>query len=187
MQLTFTNNELKVDDGPNYYIGNIKKEDFPSFISENYEDIILKSFDNFSDENTTITHDINENKYIIIYKFNYKLLNISEEIKIELVKHTKNFNDYTNDRIRYLEHDINIIKNDLLKLKNILIQHNIIDEDNNIIDEDNNKCDDDNFDDDKIYNNTDEMKDSSILSILLIIFILMIIIILIAPLMIIKN
>ena len=185
MQLTFTNNELKVDDGPNYYIGNIKKEDFPSFISEKYEDIILKSFDNFSDENTTITHDINDNKYIITYKFNYKLLNISEEIKIDLVKHIKGFNDYTNERIRYLEHDIDVIKNDLLKFKNLLIQYNIIDEDNNKCDDD--TLDDDNLGDDKLYNNTDDIKDNSILSILLIIFIFMIIIILIAPLMIIKN
>ena len=124
MQLTFHNNQLKIDNGDHYFIGLTNKQDFPTIISENYEDIITKSFDNFSDENTTISHIINDNQYIINFKYNCKPLNISEEIRIDLVKHIKDFKDYMNERIERLENENVLIKKNLSELANIVLKNN---------------------------------------------------------------
>jgi hypothetical protein len=69
MQITYKNNELKIDNGDNYYIGQVTKTIFPEIIANDFEDIIYKSFNDFSDDNTTIKHTITEKEYIIDFKF----------------------------------------------------------------------------------------------------------------------
>jgi len=105
MQLTYNEekNQLKIDNGDHYYFATVTKNDFPSIISDDYIDIINKSFDNFSDENTSVKYNLTEDTYIINFDYNCKPIKISETIKIKIVRHEKDFKDYTNERIEKLE------------------------------------------------------------------------------------
>ena len=116
MQLTYNNNKLKIDNGDHYYIGIVNKDDFPGIISNDYEDIIMKSFNNFSDDTTTVKHEIVDNMFIIDFKFNCKPLKIYEVIKIKINKHDKDFKDYIIERIEKLENDNNELKIKLSEL-----------------------------------------------------------------------
>lgn len=129
MQLTYNNNKLKIDNGDHYYTGIINQNDFPSIISNDYEDIILKSFDNFSDDNTNITHNILEDLFTIDFKFNCKPLKISEIIKIKLTKHEKDYKDYTNERIEKLENENKEMKIKMAELASILLKKDDTEED----------------------------------------------------------
>jgi hypothetical protein len=105
MQLNYNEekNQLKIDNGDHYYFATVTKNDFPSIISDDYIDIIKKSFDNFSDENTSVKHNLTEDSYVINFDYNCKPIKISEIIKIKIVRHEKDFKDYTNERIEKLE------------------------------------------------------------------------------------
>ena len=70
MQLTYNNNQIKIDNGDHYYTGLIKKESFPENLRSDFEDIIEKSFNDFSDDNYTVIHSLSEdNKSPIILCF----------------------------------------------------------------------------------------------------------------------
>jgi len=124
MQLTYNNNQIKIDNGDHYYIGLIKKESFPENLRSDFEDIIDKSFINFSDDNYTVIHSLSEDnkEYIIDFKFICKPVTIKELIKINLIRHDKDFKDYINERIEKLEKENVLLKEKVSELAGILLK-----------------------------------------------------------------
>jgi hypothetical protein len=122
MQITYNNNELKIDKGDHYYIGAVSKELFPEIIANDYEDIIEKSLNNFSEDNTTISHTITEQQYIIDFKFVCKPLKIFEIIKINITRKDKDFKDYVLERIEKLEIENKELKTKLSELATIVLK-----------------------------------------------------------------
>jgi len=124
MHITYFNNTLKIDNGDHYYTGQVTKSIFPESIADEFEDIIVKSFDDFSDDNTNIKHIINETEYIIEFKFISKLLKLSETIKINIFRKEKDFKDYINERIEKLEKDNQELKDKMAELVAIILKKN---------------------------------------------------------------
>ena len=122
MQITYNNNNLKIDNGDHYYIGIVTKELFPPIIADNYDTIIKKSFENFSDEVSSIKSTILDSKYIIDFKFNSRLINVSEKVEIPITKYDKDYRDYINERIQKLESDNKELKNKLVELSTIILK-----------------------------------------------------------------
>jgi len=124
MQLTYNNNQIKIDNGDHYYIGLIKKELFPENLRSDFEDIIDKSFINFSDDNYTVIHSLSDDhkEYIIDFKFICKPVTIKELIKINLIRHDKDFKDYINERIEKLEKENVLLKEKVSELAGILLK-----------------------------------------------------------------
>jgi len=116
MQLTYNNNKLKIDNGDHYYLGIINKDDFPDIISNDYEDIIVKSFNNFTNETTNISYNIVDDNFIIYFEYNSKPLKFSESIKIKISRFDKDFKDYINERIEKIENENKEIKMKLAEL-----------------------------------------------------------------------
>jgi hypothetical protein len=133
MQLTYNNNQIKIDNGDHYYIGLIKKESFPENLRSDFEDIIDKSFINFSDDNYTVLHSLTEDnkEYIIDFKFICKPVTIKELIKINLIKHEKDFKDYINERIEKLEKENVLLKEKVSELASIILKKDDDDEEGN--------------------------------------------------------
>ena len=130
MQLTYNNNQIKIDNGDHYYTGLIKKESFPENLRSDFEDIIEKSFINFSDDNYTVIHSLSEDnkEYIIDFKFICKPVTIKELIKINLTRHDKDFKDYINERIEKLEKENVLLKEKVSELAGILLKKDEDDE-----------------------------------------------------------
>ena len=122
MHITYNNNELRIDNGDHYYIGQVTKTMFPEIISNDYEDIIEKSFNDFTDETTTIKHTITDQQYIIDFKFVCKPLKISEVIKINITRKDKDFKDYVIERIEKLENENKELKIKLAELATIVLK-----------------------------------------------------------------
>jgi hypothetical protein len=124
MQLTYNNNQIKIDNGDHYYIGLIKKESFPENLRSDFEDIIDKSFINFSDDNYTVIHALSDDykEYVIDFKFICKPVTIKELIKINLIRHDKDFKDYINERIEKLEKENFLMKEKISELAGILLK-----------------------------------------------------------------
>ena len=124
MQLTYNNNQIKIDNGDHYYTGLIKKESFPENLRSDFEDIIEKSFNDFSDDNYTVIHSMSEDnkEYIIDFKFICKPVTIKELIKINLTRHDKDFKDYINERIEKLEKENILLKEKISELANIILK-----------------------------------------------------------------
>jgi len=145
MPITYKNNELKIDNGDHFYIGEVTKKMFPEIIANDYEDIVEKSFNDFSDDTTRIKHTITEQEYIIDFKFTCKPLKISEIIKINITRKEKDFKDYIIERIEKLESENKELKIKLSELATIVlktqehseetIHEDDEDDDNNEIDE----------------------------------------------------
>jgi hypothetical protein len=123
MHITYSNNTLKIDNGDHYYTGQVTKSMFPESIADEFEDIIVKSFEDFSDDNTNIKHTINETEYIIEFKFISKLLKLSETIKINIFRKEKDFKDYINERIEKLEKDNQELKDKMAELVTIILKN----------------------------------------------------------------
>lgn len=122
MPITYNNNELKIDKGDHYYIGQVAKTMFPEIIANDYEDIIEKSLTDFSDDNTTIKHTITEQQYIIDFKFVCKPLKISEVIKVNITRKDKDFKDYVMERLEKLENENKELKTKLSELATIVLK-----------------------------------------------------------------
>lgn len=122
MYITYHNNELKIDNGDHYYIGQVSKTLFPEIIANDYEDIIEKSLNDFSNDNTTIKHTITEQQYIIDFKFVCKPLKISEVIKVNITRKDKDFKDYVMERLEKLEKENKELKTKLSELATIVLK-----------------------------------------------------------------
>jgi hypothetical protein len=146
MPITYNNNELKIDKGDHYYIGQVNKTMFPEIIANDYEDIIEKSLNDFSDDNTTIKHTITEQQYIIDFKFVCKPLKISEIIKVNITRKDKDFKDYVIERIEKLENENKELKTKLSELATIVLKTQEDSEDSS---EEEDKDDDDDDEEDE--------------------------------------
>jgi len=147
MPITYNNNELRIDNGDHYYIGQVAKTMFPEIIANDYEDIIEKSLNDFSDENTTIKHTITEQQYIIDFKFVCKPLKISEIIKVNITRKDKDFKDYVIERIEKLENENKELKTKLSELATIVLKTQESSEESSH--EDDEEDEEDNDDDDE--------------------------------------
>jgi hypothetical protein len=122
MQFTLKNNIIKIDNGDHYYTGDVTPDMFPEEIRDNYEEIINQSFENYSDDkyNVTLTLKLDGPVPLIIINFQYKVkpFSFKRSIDIPIIYHLKEFTDYTNERIEYLENEIK----DLRQIISVLME-----------------------------------------------------------------
>ena len=114
MQYTLKNNIIKIDNGDHYYTGEVNDYMFPEEIRDNYVEIINQSFENFSDDKTsiTLTNNFDDDNCQITIEFQYKVkpFSFKRSIVIPVFYHLKDFKDYTNERIEKLENEISSLK-----------------------------------------------------------------------------
>ena len=113
MLFTYSNNVLKIDNNDHYFCGNVDKSSFPEIIKEEYEEIIEKSFNNYSNNEMSIKNEFIEpyEEYKINFSYHYKPIFFKASIIISLEKHQKDFKDYINERmVRLEEHVVKLEK-----------------------------------------------------------------------------
>lgn len=107
MQFKIKNDTLIIDEDDHYWVGVINPNDFPEEIRDNYLDIIQKSFDNFIDEEYSVTRNFEDtSRYIINFHYKSKPFSFKRTIEIPMMLKDKDFKDYTNERIEKLEEEI---------------------------------------------------------------------------------
>jgi len=107
MHFKIKNDTLVIDEDDHYWTGIINQYDFPEEIRENYLDIIEKSFDNFIDEEYSVTRNFEDtSKYVINFHYKSKPFSFKRNIEIPMMLKNKDFKDYTNERIEKLEEEI---------------------------------------------------------------------------------
>ena len=144
MLFTYSNNVLKIDNNDHYFHGNVDKSSFPDIIKEEYEEIIIKSFTNISNNEMDISQIFKEpyNEYIINFSYHSKPIFFETSIIIPLERHQKDFKDYMNERMVKLEEQILTLSIKLESLSSNLINNKEEDDD-----EDNEEEEDDDEDD----------------------------------------
>jgi hypothetical protein len=107
MHFKIKNDTLIIDEDDHYWSGIINQFDFPEEIRDNYLDIIEKSFDNFIDEEYSVTRNFEDTtKYVINFHYKSKPFSFKRSIEIQMTLKNKDFKDYTNERIEKLEEEI---------------------------------------------------------------------------------
>ena len=114
MQFLIKGDSLKVDCGDHYWQGFVTPELFPEEIRENYWNIVEKSFENFSNDEYSVTRNWDDKtKYVINFHYRAKPFTFKRVIEIEMEKHLKDYKDYTNERIELLEKTVADLKDKL--------------------------------------------------------------------------
>ena len=123
MLFTYSNNVLKIDNNDHYFYGNVDDSSFPDIIKEEYEEIIIKSFTNISNNEMDISQIFIEpyNEYIIKFSYHSKPIFFETSIIIPLERHQKDFKDYMNERMVKLEEQILTLSIKLESLSSNLI------------------------------------------------------------------
>jgi hypothetical protein len=133
---------------------------FPEEIRDNYEEIIIQSFENYSDDkvNITLTLKLDEPIQLIIINFQYKVkpFSFKRSISIPIFYHLKDFKDYTNERIENLENEIKILR---------VIIEDLKDKNNNKIDDSEEDNDDDEEEDNDEEDDDDDNKKEEVVHI----------------------
>lgn len=113
MLFTYSNNVLTIDNNDHYFRGNVDKSSFPEIIKEEYEEIIEKSFNNYSNNEMSIENEFIEpyEEYKINFSYHSKPIFFKAFIIISLEKHQKDFKDYMNERMVRLEEQIEFLNN----------------------------------------------------------------------------
>ena len=113
MLFTYSNNVLKIDNNDHYFCGKVDKSSFPEIIKEEYEEIIEKSFNNYSNNEMSIENEFIEpyEEYKINFSYHSKPIFFKASIIISLEKHQKDFKDYMNERMVKLEEQIEFLNN----------------------------------------------------------------------------
>ena len=113
MLFTYSNNVLKIDNNDHYFCGKVDKSSFPEIIKEEYEEIIEKSFNNYSNNEMSIENEFIEpyEEYKINFSYHFKPIFFKASIIISLEKHQKDFKDYMNERMVKLEEQIEFLNN----------------------------------------------------------------------------
>jgi hypothetical protein len=112
MHFKIKNDTLIIDEDDHYWTGIINQFDFPEEIRDNYLDIIEKSFDNFINEEYSVTRNFEDPSkedttiYIINFHYKSKPFSFKRTIEIPMMLKNKDFKDYTNERIEKLEEEI---------------------------------------------------------------------------------
>jgi hypothetical protein len=121
MLFTYSNNIIKIDNNDHYFVGKVDKSIFPEIIKEEYEDIIMKSFNDYSDATMDVKKCFNEpyTEYIIEFSFHQKPIFFNSSINITMEKHMKDFKDYMNERMVKLEEQVTTLT---LKLESLSTQ-----------------------------------------------------------------
>jgi small-conductance mechanosensitive channel len=108
MLFTYSNNVLTIDNNDHYFRGNVDKSSFPDIIKEEYEEIIKKSFNNYSNNEMSVKNEFIEpyEEYKINFSYHSKPIFFNASIIISLEKHQKDFKDYMNERMIKLEEHV---------------------------------------------------------------------------------
>jgi hypothetical protein len=108
MLFSYSNNTIKIDNNDHYFVGKVDKSAFPEIIKEEYEDIIMKSFNDYSDATMDVKKSFCEpySEYTIEFSFHQKPIFFTSSIRITLDKHQKDFKDYMNERMVKLEEQV---------------------------------------------------------------------------------
>jgi hypothetical protein len=125
MQYTLKDNTIKIDAGNHYYIGNVKPEDFPEEIRDNYLEIIQQSFDDFTSDEYSVSKKFTEDGYYIDFHYKAKPFSFKRCIEIKMEYHEKDYKDYTNERIEKMEETINSLNEQLNDLRSEFIQYKL--------------------------------------------------------------
>ena len=117
MLFTYSNNVLTIDNNDHYFRGKVDKSSFPDIIKEEYEEIIKKSFNNYSNDEMSIENNFIEpyEEYIINFSYHSKPIFFKASIIISLEKHQKDFKDYMNERMEKLEEQIKFLNNKVIE------------------------------------------------------------------------
>jgi hypothetical protein len=113
-----TKKQITIDNDDHYFVGPVDPDIFPSMIRNKYEDIIAKSFTEYTDSSMKISHEFDESVYKIIFNFNSDLLVFNEVIKIPIERVQKDYKDYINERITRLEDKLSSLST---KLENVVL------------------------------------------------------------------
>ena len=118
MIFTYSNNVLTIDNNDHYFRGKVDKSSFPDIIKEEYEEIIKKSFNNYSNNDMSIENEFSEpyEEYKINFSYHSKPIFFNASIIISLEKHQKDFKDYMNERMVKMEEQILILS---IKLESV--------------------------------------------------------------------
>lgn len=125
MLFTYSNNVLTIDNKDHYFRGNVDKSSFPDIIKDEYEEIIKKSFNNYSNNEMSIENKFSEpyDEYKINFSYHSKPIFFNTSIIISLEKHQKDFKDYMNERMIKLEEHIVKLEEQIKEL-NIKLETN---------------------------------------------------------------
>jgi hypothetical protein len=125
MLFTYSNNVLKIDNNDHYFCGKVDKSSFPEIIKEEYEEIIKKSFNNYSNNEMSIENEFIEpyEEYKINFSYHSKPIFFNASIIISLEKHQKDFKDYMNERMVRLEEHVVKLEEQIKEL-NIKLEPN---------------------------------------------------------------
>ena len=113
MLFTYSNNTIKIDNNDHYFVGKVEQSAFPEIIRDEYEDIIMKSFNDYSDATMDVKKKFTEpyQEYIIEFSYHQKPIFFSSSITVVIEKHQKDFKDYMNERMVKLEEQIEFLNN----------------------------------------------------------------------------
>jgi hypothetical protein len=148
MLYTLKNNTIKIDMGDHYYSGEVIPEMFPEEIRDNYLEIVEQSFNDYSDEQCSVSHLFENKEYIINFTYKSKPFCFKRTIKITMEQTMKDFRDYTNERIEGLENQIAELKQMVIELKDEKFALQMI-RDTNSEDEDDDEEEDEEEDDEE--------------------------------------
>lgn len=148
MHYTLKNNTIKIDMGDHYYSGEVIPEMFPEEIRDNYLEIVEQSFNDYSDDQCSVSHLFENKEYIINFTYKSKPFCFKRNIKITMEQTMKDFRDYTNERIESLENQIEQLKKLVFELKDEKMALQII-RDSNSEDEDEDEEEEDEEEEDK--------------------------------------
>ena len=118
MLFTYSNNVLTIDNNDHYFRGNVDKSSFPDIIKEEYEEIIKKSFNNYSNNEMSVKNEFIEpyEEYKINFSYHSKPIFFNASIIISLEKHQKDFKDYMIERMVKMEEQIEFLNNKVNEL-----------------------------------------------------------------------
>ena len=133
---------IRIDCGPSYYLGLINPATIPEDFTENYKEIIQKSFSGYSDDSFNISGSFEHEDYSMNNRFNIKIsfknkfYSFDKNISIPLIIHQKDKVDYLEEKIEFLTKEVNSLK---LQLNNKAQEIEQEDSDDESVDEEHNE------------------------------------------------
>ncbi len=107
---------IRIDCGPSYYVGIINLETIPEDFTDNYKEIIQKSFSGYKDDSFHIEGSFEHEDFTMNNRFNIKIslknkfYSFDKQISIPLIIHQKNKVDYLEEKLEFLTKEVDSLK-----------------------------------------------------------------------------
>lgn len=107
---------IRIDCGPSYYVGTINLDTIPEDFTDNYKEIIQKSFTGYKDDSFHIEGSFEHEDFTINNRFNIKIslknkfYSFDKQICIPLIINQKNKVDYLEEKLEFLTKEVNSLK-----------------------------------------------------------------------------